>query len=181
LKKGIAITNFLVGPQALVVSLRIQLAASCAGNLNSIFSSRPGSTETDTGPIRRRALIYIVDQNLGRRGTGRDADIPCIAEPFRIELAAVGDEVARHAGLGTDFAKPVGVGAIGGAHHQDNVHELAQVPYRRLTVLCRIADIPDVGALNICKTRVKCGDYVLGIVHTQRRLGDVGDRGVDGQ
>ena len=97
-------------------------------------------------------LDHVVDENLGRRGAGGDADGLGVLQPFRIELAAIGNQITRNSGFGADFAQPVRVGTVGGPHHQDHVHQLAEVPYRRLAVLCRIADIPDVRALNVCKS-----------------------------
>ena len=143
-----------------------------------MFSSRPGSTETVDRSDPPQGLDHVVDQHFRRRGAGGDADGLGILQPFRVQFAAVGDQITRDAGFGADFAQPVRVGTIGGAHHQDDVHELAEVPYRRLAVLCRIADIPDVRALNICKTLLKGRDDVLGVVHAQGGLGDVGHRGV---
>ncbi|MET4291332.1 hypothetical protein ABIB06_002682 [Bradyrhizobium sp. LB8.2] len=125
-----------------------------------MFSSRPGSTETCTGPIRRIAFDHVIHEYPGRRSAGRGADGPGIFQPLRIERAAVGNHITRDAGLSADFAEPVR--AIGSAHHQDHIDQLAPVPYRRLAVLCRIADIPDVRALNICKAGLKCPGNVLG-------------------
>src|SRR6185295_13941832 len=53
LEEGDSHYKFLSG-----LGIRVgQLAASSAGSRNSMFSSRPGSTETATGPMRRKASI----------------------------------------------------------------------------------------------------------------------------
>src|SRR5262249_20228004 len=121
--------------------------------LDILFPARQHRNRHRSDPPER--LDDVIHQNLRRRGTSSDPYGPGLLQPVRIELAAISDEIARDPGLGADFAEPIGVGTIGGAHHQYNVYQLAQVPYRGLTILCRIADISGVRALNICKTRVK--------------------------
>lgn len=138
-----------------------------------MFSSRPGNTDLDRSDSPHR-FDHVIHEYLGRRSAGRNADVRRILQPFRIELAAVGNQITRDAGLGADFAKPVRIRAIGSAHHQDHVDQLAQVPYRRLSVLCRIADIPDIRALNICKAGQKGRNDVFRVVDRQGGLGDVG-------
>src|SRR5947209_8194884 len=49
----------------------VQLAANSAGSRNSMFSSRPGSTETATGPIRRSASMTSSTRTSG-------ADAPAV-------------------------------------------------------------------------------------------------------
>src|SRR4051812_39391151 len=98
-----------------------------------MFSSRPGSTDTVTGPPR---FDHVIHQYLRRRGASGEADGPGTFQPLRIELAAIGDQITRDTGLSADLAEPIRVRAIGSAHRQDHVDQLAQVPYRRLAVLC---------------------------------------------
>ena len=119
-----------------------------------MFSSRPGSTDTVDRTEPSQRLDHVVDQHFGSRSAGGDADRLGTLQPFRIKLAAVGDQIARNADLGADLAQPVGIGTVGGADHQDNVDQLAQVPHRGLAVLRRIADIPGVRALDIGETRL---------------------------
>src|SRR5437763_9597073 len=125
-----------------------------------------------------QGIDHVVDQNFGRRGARRYAHRLGVPQPIRIQLAAVGNQVTRDPDFGADFAKPVRVGTIGGPHHQDDVHQLAEVPYRRLAVLCRIADIPDVRTLNIGKTLLKGSNYVLCVVNAEGGLGNVSDGSV---
>ena len=131
--------------------------------------------------MRRKASIT---SSTSTSGAEAPAVMPTALASFSqsgFKFAAVGDEITRNADFGADFAQPVRIGTIGGPHHQNDVHELAEVPYRRLAVLCRIADIPDVRALNIRKTLLEGGNDVLGVVHAERGLGDVGHRRVRGQ
>ena len=67
-------------------------------------------------------------------------------DPFGLQRAAVGDEVARDAFLGADLAQAVGIGAILRADHEDHVDQLGEVAHRRLAVLRRVADVARLGA-----------------------------------
>ena len=95
-------------------------------------------------------------------------------EPGRIELAAVGDQVARHAFLEADLAQPVGIGAVLGADHQQQIDDIAKLAHGRLAVLGGIADVRDVRALtsrgNAPGGRRSCP----GVVDAERRLGHIG-------
>ena len=118
-----------------------------------MFSSRPGSVDTSTGPMRRSASITSSTSTSGAEAPAVMPTVLASLSQAGFELAAVGDQIARHADFGADLAQPVGIGAVRGADHQDDVDELAQVPHRRLPVLGCIADIAGIGALNVCETR----------------------------
>ena len=77
MKNGIAITDFFLthGVET------DQTAASSAGSLNSIFSSRPGSTDTATGPIRRNASIT---SSTSTSGAEAPAVIPTVAASLEL-------------------------------------------------------------------------------------------------
>ena len=72
----------------------------------------------------------VLDQHLGRGGAGSDTDGLGVLDPFRHELAAVGDEIARNAGLRADLAQAIGIGTVLGADHQDHIDVMAQFPHR---------------------------------------------------
>src|SRR6266702_7236547 len=75
LEEGDSHYTFLSG-----LEIRIgQLAASWAGSLNSMFSSRPGSTDTVTGPIRRSASIT---SSTSTSGAEAPAVRPTVLAPF---------------------------------------------------------------------------------------------------
>ena len=59
-----------------------------------------------------QGLDDVQDQFLGRRGAGGQADGLHARQPRRIELGAVGDQVAGQALLDADLAQAVGVGAV---------------------------------------------------------------------
>ncbi len=72
-----------------------------------MFSSRPGSTDTLTGPIRLKASITSSTKTSGAEAP---AVMPTAFASFSqsgFELAAIGNEITRDADLGADFAKPV--------------------------------------------------------------------------
>ena len=156
--------------------------ASSAGSRNSMRSSRPDSTDTSTGPSRRSAVDDVVDQHLRRRSAGGDAR-PSRAPSSHvgIELAAVGDQIARDAFLAADLAQAVGVGAVGGADDQDDVDELGELAHRGLAVLRRVADVARLRADDVAELLLQRRDDALGVVDAERGLGDVGDRRVGRQ
>jgi len=49
--------------------------------------------------------------------------------------------------------------------------QIFEVPYRRLAVLCRIADTRMSGALNICKSLAEGGNNVFCVIYAQGGLG----------
>src|SRR5215475_1927855 len=145
LKKGIAITNLLSD---------VEFEWLSAGRE---FRGQPEfDVLLPTGQHRHldwsdppQGLDDVVHQHFGRRRARSDTDSTGVSQPVRIQFAPIGDQIAWDAGLGADLTQPVGVGTVGGSHHQDYIHQLPQVPYRRLPVLSRIADIPDVRTLNV--------------------------------
>ena len=77
--------------------------------------------------------IDDVEHKVFRRGCARGQANRLLArDPGRVELAAVGDEIARDALLDADLAQPVGVGTVLRAHHEDHVGNLAQIRARRI-------------------------------------------------
>ena len=105
--------------------LRSYSFSNSAGRRNSICSFLPSICDDfDTASIPRSAVDHIFDQLFRRRGAGGEADRLLAAHPCRIEFAAVGDQIARHAFLEADLAQPVGVRAVLGADDQDDVRDL---------------------------------------------------------
>src|SRR5664279_6067107 len=50
-----------------------------------------------------------LDQDLRRRGSGSEAHAARVLHPFRLQFAAVGNQIAWDAGLQSDLAQAVGV------------------------------------------------------------------------
>src|SRR5262245_51586272 len=116
------------------------------GSRNSTFSCWPGMTFTSTGPNRFKTSITSSTRNL-RRGRARgDPHSPDTSNPRRVEFLAICDEITRNPLLGSDLPKPVRIGAVSRPDDQQNIHEFRKVSYRRLTILCRIADILGIWA-----------------------------------
>jgi hypothetical protein len=122
----------------------------------------------------------ILHQNLRRRSARGDADDLRVAEPIRLNLAAVGDQVARRAGFLAYLAQAVGIGTVLGANHQDNVDKRTKFTHRRLPVLGRVANVARLRSDNIGEALVQRGDDAARVVDTERRLRDIGDRRIGG-
>src|SRR5215469_4301517 len=158
------------GNDAAVDKFRRQAKFDClvpAGELADIDRIEPAQRLDD-----------VFDQHFRRRRAGGDADRFGVLEPVRIELAAVGDQIARRAGFFADFAQPVGVRTVLGADHQDDVDKLAQLANRGLAILRRVADVARLRSDDIGETVVQGGDDTACVVHAQRRLRYIGDRRV---
>ena len=123
-----------------------------------------------------QCLDHVIDQFFGRRGAGSDSDHRSPLDPCSIELAAVREQVARHAGFDADLAQPIGIGAVLGADHQDHVGDLGQLAHGRLAVLGRIADVIDVRTHDVGEAALQRGDDRARIVDAQRGLRYVCDR-----
>ena len=113
------------------------------------------------------------------------ADAPAVmpttsasSHPFRLQLAAVGNQIARDAGLGADLAQAVGIRAVLRADHQDDIDLLAEFAHRGLAILRGVADVLGLGTDDIGEAPFQRCDDALGVVDAQRGLGDVGDRRV---
>src|SRR5262249_30516731 len=102
-------------------------------------------------------------------------------KPVWIELAAVGDEIARPPLLAADLAQPVRVRAVLRADHQNHVDLLAQLAYRGLTILRRVADVAGFRTYKVAELALQGGDDTLRVVHAQCGLRHVGDRRVGGE
>ena len=122
----------------------------------------------------------VFHQHFRRRGAGGDADGFGVAEPARIELAAVGDQIARRAGLLADLAQPVRIRAVLGADHKDNVDELAQFAHRGLPVLRRITNVARLRPDDVGEAVVQRGDDAARVIDAQRGLRHIGDRRIGG-
>ena len=119
---------------------------------------------------------HLLDNDLRRGGAGRHSDHSGVAHPFRVDFAAVGDKVARNPDLVANLAQPVGVGAVAGAHDDDDVGDLAQLAHGSLSILCRVADVANIRTHDVAEAAMQRGDHTARIVNAQRRLGNVGDR-----
>src|SRR5262245_58191710 len=117
----------------------------------------------------------VLDQHLGRGGAGRDADRLRTLDPLGCKLAAVGDEIARNAGLRADFAQPIGIGTILGANYQDHIDVMAQFPHRRLAILRGVADVSDLRSNDVSVAAFKRGNDAAGVVDAERRLRHIGN------
>src|SRR5204862_766575 len=111
---------------------------------------------------------HVVDEYFRRRSTCRDANGLHALEPFGIQLAAVGDEIARYALLAPDLTQAIRIGTVGSPHDQHQVYELAQFAHRRLTVLRGVADVARFRADDVAELALESRDDVLRIVDTQR-------------
>ena len=106
-----------------------------------MVSWRPVNSLTSTGPSRRSASIT---SSTSTSGAEAPAVMPTVSAPLNqsgFDLAAVGDQIARRAVLLADLAQAVGVGAVLGADHEDNVDQLGEFAHRGLPVLRRVADV----------------------------------------
>src|SRR6185295_19454103 len=74
-----------------------------------------------------KSLDHVVDQYIRRRGTSGEPDAIHTSEPFRLHLAAVGNEIARDAALLADLAQTIGVRAVARADHDQEVNDLRQL------------------------------------------------------
>ena len=81
-----------------------------------------------------------------------------------MKLAAVGDEIARNAGLLADFAQSIGIGTILGPNHQDHIDVMAQFPHRRLAILRGVADVSDLRSNDVSVAAFKRGNDAAGVV-----------------
>src|SRR5262249_61886509 len=72
------------------------------------------SRDFDLAQLAQR-VDDVFDQDLRRGRAGGDSDRFRVLDPFRRKLAAVGNEIARNAGLGADLAQPLGIGTYLGA------------------------------------------------------------------
>ena len=86
--------------------------------------------------------------------------------------------MGRNSGFQPDFAQTVRIRAVGGAHHEDNVHQLAEFTQGHLAILCRVADVLGARPDNVRKFPIKRRDDAFCVVDRQCRLRDVGDRGL---
>ena len=129
--------------------------------LNAMFSVRSSVTDTVAKPIRFGASTDIIDKLFRHRHTGRDAHGPRAFQPVSNNLATVGRQVASKVGFSpvsshrSELALPVAPTT------SLDIHEFAKVSYRRLAVLCCIADNTDIGALNVCKAGCRCNTVTI--------------------
>jgi hypothetical protein len=100
-------------------------------------SSRPGKVVTSTGPRRRNASITSSTRTPGC--PGRYAHGVYAFYPFGFKFPSVRNQIAGNSRFCPDLLKPVGIRAVLGAHHEDNVHQPGEFAHRELAVLCRIA------------------------------------------
>src|SRR3954468_19500267 len=63
----------------------------------------------------------ILDELVRCGRAGGDADSRNPLDPAWIHPAAISDEIARHAHLDADLTQPVGIGAVLGAHHDQQL------------------------------------------------------------
>src|ERR1700722_16069348 len=128
---------------------------------------------------RRQGSNHLLDNDLRRGGASGYADDSGVADPFRVDFAAVCDKVAWNSDLVANLAQTVGVGAVAGANDDDDVGDLAQFAHGSLSILCRVADVAHIRTHDVAEATGQCGDDAPGIVDAQCRLRDVGDRRVD--
>ena len=83
--------------------------------------------------------------------------------------------MGRHTVLLRYFHQALGVGAISGAHHQQQVAIRGRHLHRQLAVLRGIADVVARRVLQGGEPRAQPGHDVLGFVEAERGLGDVAD------
>src|ERR1700690_3323080 len=119
-----------------------------------------------------------LDQNLRRRGARGEAYGPHVLHPFRLQFTAVGDKIARDAGLQPDLAQAIGIRAVFRTDHQNDVDLPAQLAHRRLAILRGVTNIPHFGPDDIAEALFQLCDDSPGVVHAQRRLGYIGNRGI---
>jgi hypothetical protein len=72
-------------------------------------------------------IDHVADHDLRSRGAGRDTDDFDVAQPLRLDLAAIGDQVSGNAGFDAEFAQPVRVRAVLGAHHEDEIGQFGEL------------------------------------------------------
>src|ERR1700744_347401 len=111
LKNGIAITN-LSAPKWISRDLSARRQLGWKPEFDIFFAARKHRNRHRSDAPQ--GLDHVVYQYLRCRGPGGDADSPGVFQPFRIQLATIGNQVTRDADFGADFAQPVRIGAIGG-------------------------------------------------------------------
>ena len=150
--------------------------SNSTGSRNATVSSMPGSVVTSHAPSRTSAATTSCTSASGADAPAVSSDGLGTAHPLRLELARIGNQVARLAGFDADLAQSVGVGAVPRADDEDHVGELRELAHRALAILRRITDVADVGPDDVDETLLERRDDGARIVDAQRRLRDVGDR-----
>ena len=134
---------------------------------------------TDRFEIDFAELAKLVDQLLNqlfrRRGAGGDSHRGHTVEPARIEGIGVVDQIARDPRFGTDLTQAVRVRAVLRTHHQQDIDALDELANRLLPVLGGVADVAYVRTHDLREPRLERLDDAAGVVHTEGRLGYVGD------
>src|SRR5271165_1921070 len=131
-------------------------------------------------PDPHQGLNNVLDDVLGRRSAGRYSDNAGIAHPFCIDFAAVGHKIARKSRVLSNFTQSIGVRAISGPNHDQDVRDPRQFPHGVLPILRRVTDVADFRPRDVAEAPMQGGDHAAGVVDAQRRLSDVGDRRVGG-
>src|SRR3984957_16401270 len=128
---------------------------------------------------RRQGSNHVFNDDLRRGGAGGHADDSSVANPFRVDFAAVRDKIAWNSDLVANLSQAIGVGAVAGANDDDDVGDLAQFAHGGLSILCRVADVAHIGTHDVAEAALQCGDDAPRIVDAQCRLRDVGYVSVD--
>jgi len=137
------------------------------------------SRDFDLAQLAQR-VDDVLDQDLRRGRAGGDPDRFRVLDPFRRKLAAVGNEIARNAGLGADLAQPIGIGTILGADDENHIDVMTEFPHRRLPVLGGVADVSDLRPDDVVIAPFERGNDAASVVDAQRGLRDIGDRRIGG-
>ncbi len=119
---------------------------------------------------------HALHQQLRCGGAGGQPDGRDAVEPLGLQAGRVVDQVAGPSQLLPDLPQAVGVGAVLGPDHQDDVNNGCQVPHRLLPVLGGIADVPHVRPGDGGETLLQRGDDAARVIDRERGLRHVGQR-----
>ncbi len=117
----------------------------------------------------------LLHQNLGRGSSCGKTDGVHVVQPLRLDGAIVLDEVRVRAQVARDLDQPVRVGAVVGAHDQQQIALGGNVFHRRLAVLRRVTNVLRVRPLDVGEALAQRFDHVRGLVQAQRGLRQIGD------
>ena len=125
-------------------------------------------------------LDHALDEPLGRRGPGRDADRAGVGQPALVDVRLVVDQVGGNALVPGHVDEALRVRRVGRADHEHQIDLSRQRLHRELAVGRGVADVV-LGRPDDCREPLaQAGDDRVGLVDRERGLGHVGDTlGVD--
>ena len=144
-----------------------QTAVSSEGSLNSVFSIAFRKHRHVTGSVRRNALTTPSTSTSSAEAPAVQGKpvVPCGSSALRPGSGR------PPPGTGPDVSQPGGTRKAGPAGCTVSVPRSAGVSYRRLAVLCRMADIQDINTAEIVEFVLQSSNYVTGGTHVRDSAG----------